>query len=159
MTALDDIAQERQRIADRLAKLDAERAKLAAELAELETAERVLARLGRPAPARRARAPVVEAPAPVKTRRKGGTEQPAVEKTSALSLGDATLRAIAALGNGASAEDVHNYLGQELGMDVRRNHLGMALQRHRRAGRLEERDARWWSQEPAATEQIDTSAS
>jgi hypothetical protein len=158
MTALDDIAQERQRIADRLAKLDAERVKLATELAELETAERVLARLGRPAQARRAREPV-EAPAPVKTRRKRGTGKPAAAKTPALSLGDATLRAIAALGNGASAEDVHNYLGQQLGMDVRRNHLGMALQRHRRAGRLEERDARWWSQEPAATEQIDTSAS
>jgi hypothetical protein len=29
-------------------------------------------------------------------------------------------------------------------MTVRPNHLGMALQRHRRAGRLELRDQRWY---------------
>ena len=63
------------------------------------------------------------ATAPFKTRRQRGTAKPAAAKTRTLSLGDATLRAIAALGNGASAEDVRNYLGQELGMEVRRNHL------------------------------------
>jgi hypothetical protein len=29
-------------------------------------------------------------------------------------------------------------------MTVRPNHLGIALQRHRRAGRLESRDSRWF---------------
>jgi hypothetical protein len=36
------------------------------------------------------------------------------------------------------------YLTRKFGMTVRPNHLGMALQRHRRAGRLEDRDHRWY---------------
>jgi hypothetical protein len=36
------------------------------------------------------------------------------------------------------------YLSREFGMAVRPNHLGIALQRHRRAGRLESRDSRWF---------------
>jgi hypothetical protein len=58
-------------------------------------------------------------------------------------LGDAALRAIEALGNEVSAEQVREYLGQHFGMQVRANHLGMALQRHRRAGRLSQDDGRW----------------
>lgn len=155
MVAINDISQERQRVADRLARLDSERDKLAEELAELEAAERVLARLGHGGSARRRRLSSTEAMKPAAQRR---TRQPPImrsisEKTSGLSLGDATLRAITALGNGASAEDVRTYLDRHFGMQVRPNHLGMALQRHRRAGRLEQRDARWWwphSSEPEA---------
>jgi len=151
MATLDDITQERKRIAERLARLDAERVKLAEELAELESAERVLARLDQSRPARRTRGSKAEAPASKEPRRarQRRTVRPAVP---ALSLGDATLRAVSALGNGASAEDVRSYLGQEWGIQVRPNHLGMALQRHRRAGRLEQRDARWWSPEPVAAD-------
>jgi hypothetical protein len=58
-------------------------------------------------------------------------------------LGEATLRAVEALGNDASAEQIREYLAREFGMQVRPNHLGMALQRHRRAGRLQEDDGRW----------------
>src|SRR5947209_20286613 len=43
MSTPDDIAQERQQIAERLVRVDAERAKLAEELAELEAAERARA--------------------------------------------------------------------------------------------------------------------
>ena len=35
-------------------------------------------------------------------------------------------------------------LSREFGMAVRPNHLGIALQRHRRAGRLENRDGHWY---------------
>ena len=154
MATLDDITQERKRIAERLARLDAERVKLAEELAELESAERVLARLDQSRPARRTRRSKAEAPASKEPRRarQRRTVRPAVPAAPALSLGDATLRAVSALGNGASAEDVRSYLGQEWGIQVRPNHLGMALQRHRRAGRLEQRDARWWSPEPVAAD-------
>ena len=47
MTTLKE--QEKQRISQRLARLDAEREKLSGELDELEIAERVLARFGRKA--------------------------------------------------------------------------------------------------------------
>jgi hypothetical protein len=39
------------------------------------------------------------------------------------------------------------------GMTVRPNHLGIALQRHRRAGRLENRDQRWYLPASAQSEQ------
>ena len=44
---------------------------------------------------------------------------------------------------GATASEVLNYLSREFGMTIRPNHLGMALQRHRRAGRLDNRNQRW----------------
>jgi len=46
MTVLDQIGQDKQRIAGRLARLDAERAKLSDQLAEFEVAERALGRFG-----------------------------------------------------------------------------------------------------------------
>src|SRR5438309_1301196 len=56
MSTLDAIAAARQRLSERLAKLDAERAKLADELAELAAAERVITRFTRARPSpRRAR--------------------------------------------------------------------------------------------------------
>jgi putative ABC transport system permease protein len=45
---------------------------------------------------------------------------------------------------GASANEVLAHVSHEFGLKVRPNHLGMALQRHRRAGRLELRDQRWY---------------
>ena len=44
MAPLDEIGQERQRISERLARLDAERIKLSDQLSDLETAARVLKR-------------------------------------------------------------------------------------------------------------------
>jgi hypothetical protein len=132
LAALDDIARERQRIVARLARLDEERAKLSQELAELDAAERVLRRLGR-----------ASAAAP-----NGAAERAVVRRrpppmTKLPPLGDATLRAVEALGGGVSAAEIRLYLEREFGMLVRPNHLGMALQRHRRAGRLEQHDTRW----------------
>ena len=142
MATLDEIGQEKQRISERLARLDAERTKLGDQLNALETAERVLTRFGEKADttARRRRGrPARTAPAAGGQRRARGAPQP-----SGLSLSDATLRAVQAHGEGATANEVLNYLSRELGMTVRPNHLGIALQRHRRAGRLENRDQRWF---------------
>lgn len=164
MAILDDIAAERERLTDRLARIDAERTRLAEQLSELETAERVMSRFGsKPAaPGQRRRAVSTEVSeaatatrgrrarsaagttgaAPTRTRQ----QRRAHRKTTAeaeVSLGDATLRAVEALGNDVSAERVRTYLAEELGMQVRPNHLGMALQRHRRSGRLEQHGENW----------------
>jgi hypothetical protein len=193
MSTLDDIAKERQLIAERLAKLDGDRAKLAEQLAELEAAERVLSRFtqGTPRAGRRGRRAAVAATAtaaprrgrraattaaaaaaPRRGRRGRGAAPKAAAKTAApraakrgaaraapratraggVSLGDATLRAVAMHGNGISAEDVRKYIADQLGMQVRPNHLGMALQRHRRAGRLEQRDLLWYSRHSAGAD-------
>src|SRR5258705_11480487 len=46
MATLDEIGQEKQRISERLARLDGERTKLGDQLNELEIAERILTRFG-----------------------------------------------------------------------------------------------------------------
>jgi hypothetical protein len=73
-------------------------------------------------------------------------------RAGGVSLGDATLRAVTAHGNGISAEEVRKFISDQLGMQVRPNHLGMALQRHLRAGRLEQRDLLWFARQSAGAE-------
>jgi hypothetical protein len=159
MATVEEIGHEKQRVGERLARLDAERAKLAEQLNELEIAERVLSRFGGGASAavrgRRGR-PARAAP-PAAGERRARAAQPvaserrarAVQPAPGLSLSDATLKAVQAHGAGATAAEVLTYLSRELGMAVRPNHLGIALQRHRRAGRLESRDSRWHLPHPA----------
>jgi hypothetical protein len=143
MATLDEIGQEKQRLADRLARLDTDRAKLAERLNELEIAERVLSEFGRSegTPARRRGRPAATASA---ARTGGRRPRAAAKSVNVLSLSDAALKAVGAHSDGATAADVMTYLSRELGMAVRPNHLGIALQRHRRAGRLENRDQRWF---------------
>ena len=148
MSTLDDITTERQRLTERLARLDAERAKFAEQLTELEAADRVLSRLAptKAAPPRGPRARAAKAtktPAVPAGRRRPGRGRRKATAKPALPLGDATMRAVEALGNDVSAEQIRQYLGTQFGMPVRPNHLGMALQRHRRGVRLSERDGRW----------------
>ena len=142
MAPSDEIGRERQRISEQLARLDAEREKLANELNELEIAERVLTRFGRTAGTverrrrgRLARTAPVAPEAPRARRRRQAPK---------MALRDAVLRAVEAHRGGATANDVLGYLSREFSMTVRPNHLGMALQRHRRGGRLELRDQRWY---------------
>jgi hypothetical protein len=148
MATLDEIGQEKQKVSERLARLDAEREKLGAQLNELEVAERVLTRFGRVETTERRRRgrPARTAPAPAAPRGRAAAVQPA----QAVSLSDATLRAVQAYGEGATPSEVLSYLAREFGMTVRPNHLGIALQRHRRAGRLETRDSRWFLPQQSA---------
>lgn len=60
------------------------------------------------------------------------------------SLSDATLRAVQAHREGATTQELLDYLSQEFGMAVRANQLGIALQRHLRRGQLENRNQRWY---------------
>lgn len=157
MATLDEIGQEKQRVAERLARLDTERSKLADQLNELEIAERVLTRFGGSVEtlARRTRGrPARTAPAAPAPQRRGRGAQPAPTP----SLSDATLQAVQAHPEGATANEILNHLSRQFGMAVRPNHLGIALQRHRRAGRLENRDQRWYLPQSAQREQPEQSA-
>jgi hypothetical protein len=142
MATLDEIGQEKQRISERLARLDAERTKLGDQPNELEIAERILTRFGGKADTterrRRGRSTRTAPAAGKSAAPRSGQQAPTV------SLSDAILKAVQAHAEGAAANDVLSYLAQEFGMLVRPNHLGIALQRHRRAGRLENRDQRWY---------------
>jgi hypothetical protein len=142
MAILDQIAQERQRISERLTRVDAERTKLSGQLDELEVTERALKRFGGNGVAAekpRKRAVAKAATAAVATPRAGLGQQ-----AKGTSLGDATLKAVQAHAKGISIDEVRKFLSQKFGLTVRPNHLGSALQRHRRAGRLENRDQRWY---------------
>jgi hypothetical protein len=145
MATPGEIEQEKQRISERLARIDAERTKLADQLNELEITERVLTRFGGSADAaeRRQRGrPARTAPTAAPQRRARGGQKAA----ASVSLSDATLQAVKAHPDGATANDILNHLSREFGMAVRPNHLGIALQRLRRAGRLENRDQHWYLQ-------------
>jgi hypothetical protein len=126
------IAREVQLVAGQLTRADAERVELGDRLKELEIAERVLSRFESTEIERRARG---RSAVGRQVRTRGGAR---------LSLSDATLRAVQAHGGGATANDVMQYLAREFGMRVRPNHLALALQRHLRAGRLENIDQKWW---------------
>jgi hypothetical protein len=150
MSMLDELTAQRQRLTERLARMDAERTKLADQLAELDAAERVLARLNptkakAPRRGRRARTTNGNGSATAAPSRRArlalGLRKAAARGT--IPLGEATLRAVKALGREVSAEQIRGYLGKQFGMQVRANHLGRALQRHRVGGRLNERDRRW----------------
>jgi hypothetical protein len=92
MATLDEIGQERQRISERLAQLDAERAKLSDQLNDLETAERVLMRFGGKADTtkgrRRGHSAGTTPVTPGKHRVQGGQQAPS------MLLSDASLKAV-----------------------------------------------------------------
>ena len=140
MAILDQIGHEKQRISQRLEQLDAEHSKLSNQLDELAIAERALQRFGSKAVTKRGKG------RPARTASTAGAKRRAQNghRTPSLSLNDAALKAVQAHAKGVSANDLLSYLSREFGLTVRPNHLGSALQRHRRAGRLENRDQRWY---------------
>jgi hypothetical protein len=139
MATLDEIGQDKQRVSERLARLDTERARLADQLSELEIAERVLTEFGRKGLRARDRTGSLAGTAPAgEPSARGGTQMGTV------AVRDAVLKAVEAGPEGAAASEILAYVSQEFGLKVRPNHLGMALQRHRRAGRPQLRDQRWY---------------
>ena len=144
MAILDQIGHEKQRISQRLKQLDAEHTKLSSQLDELAIAERALQRFGSKAVTKRGKRRLARTASTTdaKRRAQNGHQKPS------LSLNDAALKAVQAHAKGVSADELLTYLSRELGLTVRPNHLGSALQRHRRAGRLENRDQRWHLSRP-----------
>ncbi len=89
-------------------------------------------------------------PAPAKSAagRPAGTAKttPAkvTEAGTKIALGEATIAAIRNSAPGMTASDIRKYLADN-GNIARPNHIGIALQRHKRAGRLELRDKKWYA--------------
>jgi hypothetical protein len=94
MATLDEIGQEKQRISERLARLDGKRTKLGNQLSELEIAERILARFGGTAEAtekrRRGRRARTAPAAGGQRSARGGQQAPTV------SMSDGILKAVQA---------------------------------------------------------------
>ena len=154
-TILDQISAEKTKVSERLARLDTDRATVATQLTDLETAERVLMRVGKTPPGRRpTSAAAAEAKAPTATRGrlgrppKAATRKSAGRKLSAPSLGERVL----ALATGKTRQELYVTCPND-----RPNHVGMAVQRHIRVGRIQERDGKLYAT-PTATEQAHATA-
>jgi hypothetical protein len=151
MATLDEIGKEKQRISEALARVDAQREKLAGELSELEATERVLARYGKGTQSNRTTAGKTSmtarktaAPAQPGRRRRTTAARPAGSNRNEPSLGDQIL----ALANGKTQQEIAAAC-----KGVRPNHIGIAIARHKKAGRIEERDGKLYATRAAGSEQ------
>jgi hypothetical protein len=145
-TILDQISAEKTKISERLARLDTDRAAVATRLTDLETAERVLTRVGKTPPARRTTATAAAEAKTAASRRRGRPPRAAASKSagrkpSAPSLGERVL----ALATGRTRRELYVACPND-----RPNHVGIAVQRHLRAGRIQERDGKLYATSPAA---------
>jgi hypothetical protein len=151
MSTLDEITKEKQRVGEALARVDAQREKLTGQLGELAAAERVIARYSKGTGAKRtasAKTPTTAtkaaAPARPRGRLRTTTATPAGGKRSSPTLGDQVL----ALANGKTQQEIAAAC-----KGARPNHVGMALARHKRAGRIEERDGKLYATQSTGTVQ------
>ena len=147
MATLDQITKEKQRIGEALARVDAQREKLTAELGELEATERVLARYNKgPQPRRRARGATTQAAAPAQS---GRSRRNTAAKRTGSNLGSPSLGdQILALATGKTQQEIAVAC-----KGARANHVGIAIARHKRAGRIEEREGRLYATHARGTEQ------
>src|SRR6266446_2857974 len=128
-TILDQISAEKTKISERLARLDADREKIATQLTDLETAERVLTRVGKTPPGRRLRsASAAEAKTAIATRGRGRPPRAAESKSAgrkpsaqSSGLGERVL----ALATGKTRQELYAACPSD-----RPNHIGIAVQRH-----------------------------
>jgi hypothetical protein len=147
MATLDEITKEKQQVSEALARVDAQREKLIGQLGELEAAERVLARYSKGAGPRRrasAKAPAsptkATVPAQSRARTRTRAARQAGRKRGSSSLGDQVL----ALATGKTQQEIAAAC-----KGARPNHVGAAIARHKRAGRIEERDGKLYATQSA----------
>ena len=151
MATLDEITNEKQRLGEAVIRLDAQREKLVSQLSELEATERVLARYstGTQAGGRSsAKMPTTGAKAAALERLRGGrssaTAKSAGGSRNSPSLNDQVL----ALATGKTQQEIAAAC-----KGARPNHVGAAIARHRRAGRIEERHGKLYATQSTGTKQ------
>ncbi|MBV9814122.1 MAG: hypothetical protein JO229_00045 [Alphaproteobacteria bacterium] len=139
MAAFDEITKEKERISEALARVDAQRERLSGQLKELEATERVLARYSEgtrtkgttPGTTTKAAAPAQSG----RRRRAAAAKRVGINRSSP-SLGDQIL----ALATGKTQREIASAC-----KGARANHVGISIARHKRAGRIEERDGKLYA--------------
>jgi hypothetical protein len=146
MSTLDEITKEKQRVSEALARVNAQREKLTSQLSELEATERVLARYSKGTRAGRAASAKTTATKGAAPARLGGRQRTTAAKPAGgkRSLNDQVL----ALATGKTQQEIATAC-----KGVRPNHVGAAIARHKRAGRIEEHDGKLYAKSSAETEQ------
>jgi hypothetical protein len=147
MSTTDEIAKEKQRVSEALALIDAQREKLASQLAELEATERVLARYSKGTRATRTAStttPAAKTAAPAQSSGRPRTiaKKSVGSRRTAPTLGDRVL----ALATGKTQREIATAC-----KGARPNHVGFVIARHKRAGRIEERDGKLYATRSTAT--------
>ena len=149
MSTLDEIAGEKQRITEALARVNTQREKLTGQLEELEAAERVLARYSKGGPSRnmssgKTPAAVTKSVTPARPggRSRTATARAVGGKVSSSSLSDRVL----ALATGKTQQEITAAC-----KGARPNHVGAAIARHKRAGRIAERDGKLYATHSAGS--------
>jgi hypothetical protein len=148
-TILDQISAEKTKVSERLARLDADREKIATQLTDLETTERVLTRASRAPSAGRSRsAAAAEGKTLLAKQGRGRARRAATTKSVGReggartpSLGERVL----ALATGKTRRELYAACPGD-----RPNHVGIAVQRHIRAGRIQEREGKLYAISTAA---------
>jgi hypothetical protein len=145
-TTVDQITAEKMKLSERLARLDADREKIAAQL--VETAERVLTRVSKAPLGRRPRsASPAEAQAATTPRGRGRPPRTVTTKSARRERGAQTPslgERVLALATGKTRQELYAACPSD-----RPNHVGIAVQRHLRAGRIQERDGKLYATSPA----------
>jgi hypothetical protein len=151
MSTLDEITKEKQRLGAALARVDAQREKLTGQLGELEATERVIARYSKGTAAKKtasAKTPTTttKAVAAARPRQRPRTTaaKPAGGKRTSPTLGDQVL----ALANGKTQQEIAAAC-----KGARPNHVGVVIARHKRAGRIEQRDGKLYATQSTETAQ------
>ena len=151
MSTVDEITKEKQRVGEALSRVDAQRERLVSQLHELEAAERVLVRYTKGPQGRKtssAKVPTRVTTAAALPRRRGRsrttTAIPAGARRGASNLSDQVL----ALATGRTQREITAAC-----KGARPNHVGVTIARHKRAGRIEERDGKLYATRSAGTEQ------
>jgi hypothetical protein len=138
MSIMDEITKEKQRVTETLARIDAQRETLASELAELETTERVLALYSKGTEAKKTASAMTPPTVPAQSNGRPRTlaGKPAGSKQTSPTLGDQVL----ALATGKTQQEITSAC-----KGARPNHVGAVIARHKRAGRIEERDGKLYA--------------
>jgi hypothetical protein len=151
MSTLDEITKEKQRVGEALARVDAQREQLVSQLRELEATERVLARYTKGPQGRKTssvkmptKATTAAAPARLRGRRRTTTAIPTGARRGSPNLSDRVL----ALAIGKTQQEITAAC-----KGARPNHVGAAIARHKRAGRIEERGEKLYAIRATGMEQ------
>jgi hypothetical protein len=146
---LDQISAEKTKVSERLARLNADREKVATQLTDLETAERVLTRVSTTPSAMRPRsASATEGKALVAKQSRGRPPRAATSKSMGREPGARTPslgERVLALATGKTRQELYAACSSD-----RPNHVGIAVQRHIRAGRIQEREGKLYAMPIAA---------
>jgi hypothetical protein len=147
-TIFDQISAEKTKVSERLERLDSDREKIAIQLTDLEAAERVLKRVSAPSGRKPRSASAAEGKSLVAKQGRRRPPRAATSKSVGRGAGARTPslgERVLALATGKTRQELYAACPGD-----RPNHVGIAVQRHIRGGRIQEREGKLYAIPTAA---------